>query len=117
MLKNRTNFKIGVAAKVRGVVECNTCQKPRCIYSLAAVSQMKPPPPQHNYLNDQRDEAPPSAQEVKQYHALAKGRLDDAVESPIFICGMAPLHSDDPFHDIFLCDPLLDCDTHIEPEF
>ena len=30
---------------------------------------------------------------------------------------MTPLDSDDPFHDIFLCDPLLDCDTHIEPEF
>ncbi len=107
-LKNRTNFKIGVAAKVRGVVECNTCHKPRCIYSLAAVSQMKPPPPH---------EAPPSTQELKHYQALAKGRLDDAVESHIFICGMAPLDSDEPFHDIFLCDPSLDCDTHIEPEF
>ncbi len=28
-LKNKSNFKIGVAAKVRGVVECNNCRKPR----------------------------------------------------------------------------------------
>jgi hypothetical protein len=30
---------------------------------------------------------------------------------------MAPLDSDDPFHDIFLCDPSLDFDKHIEAEF
>jgi hypothetical protein len=88
-LKNKTNFKIGVASKDRGVVECNTCQKPRCIYSLPAVSCMKPPLPQPNDLNDQRDEALPSVQDIKQYQTLATGRLlADAVESPIFLCGI-----------------------------
>ena len=42
-LKNKSNFKIGVATKCRGVVECQTCNKPRCIFSQKAVSQMKPP--------------------------------------------------------------------------
>jgi hypothetical protein len=31
-LKNKSNFKIGVAWKCRGVVECQTCHKPRCIF-------------------------------------------------------------------------------------
>ena len=30
---------------------------------------------------------------------------------------MAPLDSDDPCHDIFLCDTSLDCDTHVEVDF
>jgi hypothetical protein len=44
-LKNRACFKMGVASRVRGVVGCNNCMKPRCIYSLSAVSQMKVPLP------------------------------------------------------------------------
>jgi hypothetical protein len=39
-LKNKSNFKIGVATKVRGVVECKNCHKPRCIFSQSAISQM-----------------------------------------------------------------------------
>jgi len=38
-LKNKSNLKIGVATKCRGVVECQTCNKPRCIFSQKAVSQ------------------------------------------------------------------------------
>ena len=30
-LKNKTCFKIGIALRVRGVVGCNNCMKPRCI--------------------------------------------------------------------------------------
>jgi hypothetical protein len=44
-LKNKSDFKIGVAAKVRGVVECNNCKKPRCIYSSSALSHIQPPLP------------------------------------------------------------------------
>ena len=43
--KNKSNFKIGIASKVRGVVGCINCMKPRCIYSLSAVSRMKSPLP------------------------------------------------------------------------
>jgi hypothetical protein len=53
-------------------------------------------------------------EEVKQYLSMVKGRLQDAMESPIFICGMAPLDSDDPCHDLFLYDPSEDCDSHVE---
>jgi len=42
-LKNTTAFKIASAIRVRGVVDCKTCSKPRCIYSQSVVSQMKPP--------------------------------------------------------------------------
>jgi hypothetical protein len=38
------------------------------------------------------------------------------MESPIFICGMPPLDSDDPIYDIIHCDPSLNCNTHIEVE-
>jgi hypothetical protein len=48
---------------------------------------------------------------------MAKGRLIDAMESSIFICGMAPLDHDDPYYNIFLCDPSQDCDSPLEPEF
>ena len=34
-----------------------------------------------------------------------------------FICGMAPLDSDDPCYGIILCDTSLDCETHVEAEF
>ncbi len=49
--------------------------------------------------------------------SMVKGRLQDAIESPIFICGMAPLDPDDPCHELFLCDTSLDCDSHVEAEF
>ncbi len=32
-LYNKERFKIGVAIKICGVVECNQCSKPHCIYS------------------------------------------------------------------------------------
>ena len=56
-------------------------------------------------------------QEVQEYVAMAKGRLNDAIDSPIYICGMAPLDPDDPCYDIFHCDTTLDCETHLEPEY
>ena len=43
-LKNKTAFKIDFASRVRGVVDCKSCLKPRCIYSRFALSRMKPPP-------------------------------------------------------------------------
>ena len=48
---------------------------------------------------------------------IAKDMLVDATESAIYMCGMAPLDLDDPFFDIFQCDPTFDCDSHIESEF
>ncbi len=49
--------------------------------------------------------------------SMVKGRLQDAIESPIFICGMAPLDLDGPCHELFLCGTLLDCDSYVEAEF
>ena len=56
-------------------------------------------------------------EEIHACRVVAKDRLHDATESPIFICGMAALDYDEPFYNIFLCDPSLDCDTHIEAIF
>ena len=53
----------------------------------------------------------------QEYISLVKDRLHDAMESSIFICGMAPLDPDDPCYGIFLCDTSLDCDTHVEADF
>ena len=41
--KNRSNFKLAAATRVRGVVVCNTCFRPRCIYAQYEVVHMKPP--------------------------------------------------------------------------
>jgi hypothetical protein len=48
---------------------------------------------------------------------MARGKLQDAMESPIYICGMAPLDPDDPCYEIFVCDTTLECDKHVEAEF
>jgi hypothetical protein len=115
-LKNITSFPIGIAARVRGVAECNNCSKPRCIYSLAAWTQMKPPP-RHSTDNHTTSEVPCTNEEVHQYMTMAKGTLIDAMESSISICDMAPSDHDDPCYNIFLCDPSQDCDSPLEPEF
>ena len=49
--------------------------------------------------------------------AMARGKLQDAMESPIYVCGMAPLDLDDLCYQIFLCTTTLDCDKHVESEF
>ena len=48
---------------------------------------------------------------------IAKDMLVDVTESAIYMCGIAPLDLDDPFFDIFQCDPIFDCESHIESEF
>jgi len=100
-LKNKSNFKIGVAAKCRGVVECQTCHKQASLHVFhRTVSQMKP----HvsPLINDQLEttnQQATSQDEGKQYLRMVKVILQDAMESPIFICEMAPLDSNDPCHD------------------
>ncbi len=95
-LKNRSNFKMATATRVRGVVVCNTCFRPRCIYSQYTVVHMKPPLEENN-----QDPTTPTSKEVKQYRAFAKDRLVHATESLIYMCGMAPLDPDDHCFDIF----------------
>jgi hypothetical protein len=63
------------------------------------------------------DSATMTPAELKQYMDIAKVRRVDATESAIYMCGMAALDLDDPFFDIFQCDPTFDCDSHIESEF
>ena len=77
---------------------------------------MKPPLPPANPDNTAPDRAPPTDTK-EQYHKMAKDRLHDAMESPIFMCGMSPLSPEDLCCDKFQCDPSLDCDTHIEANF
>jgi len=48
---------------------------------------------------------------------MVKDRLHDAMESTIYMCGMAALDFDDPYYDILFCDPSLECDTIVEPKF
>ena len=48
------------------------------------------------------------------YPTMARDRLHDDTESPIFVSGMAPKDQDDPCYDVFHCDPFLDCNAHIE---
>ena len=98
-------------------MHCKSCLKPRCIYSLFAVSQMKPLPP--HVIQPIHDNIAPivSKQYMLNYRAMARDRSRDAMESIIFVCGMAPLDSDYPMYDIFHCYPSLDCNIHIEADF
>jgi hypothetical protein len=117
-LKNKASFMIGVATKVRGVVECNQCAKPRCIYSQSALSNMRPPLPRLGHDNATTTESQTdTTEEVRHYIAMVRGKLEDAMESPIYSCGMALLDPDDPCFETFLCDTTLDCDKHVEAEF
>ena len=52
--------------------------------------------------------APVTPEEVRQYMVMARGKLQDAMESPIYICGVAPTNPDDPCYAIFLFDTTLD---------
>jgi hypothetical protein len=38
----KNNFSMGHINRLRGVVNCMDCQKPRCIYSMQAIAKMKP---------------------------------------------------------------------------
>ncbi len=48
---------------------------------------------------------------------MVKDKLHDAMDSTIYMYGMAALDLDDPGYNMFLCDPSLECDTIVEPEF
>ena len=39
----RRNFPLGHKLRLRGVVQCLECTKPRCIYSAIAIANMQPP--------------------------------------------------------------------------
>jgi len=77
---------------------------------------MKPPLPKA--IEGRIDDiAPDPAIDLNLYRAMARARLHDAIETPIFGCGMAPMDKDDPCYDVFHCDPSSDCNAHIEANF
>ena len=115
-LKNNTAIKIAIPARVPCVVDCNDCLKPRCMFSLSAVSQIKPPLPPTIQNNSDGIVLTPAI-EMQKYRAMARDKSHDATESTIFVCGMAPMDADDPFHDVLHCDSSLDCNAHIEAHF
>jgi len=83
-----------------------------------AVSHMKPHVAPS--CNNQLKNSPATSHEVllQQYLSMVnKERMQDVMKSLIFICRTAPLDSDDPCHELFLCDSSLDCDSHVEAEF
>jgi hypothetical protein len=57
-------FNIGVATKVHGMVECKTCTKPRCIYSLSTLPRMSPPLPSLNHDKTTTTKAPATTEEI-----------------------------------------------------
>ena len=42
-IMQRKNFPLGHLTRIRGIVQCMECKKPRCIYSLYAITHMQPP--------------------------------------------------------------------------
>ena len=86
--------------------------KPRCIYSLSVVSKMKAPLPPPNYEN-----VVSTGVKSQVYISFGEDRFLDAMESFIFLCGMASLDHDDPCHGVFFFDTSTDCDLHVKAEF
>jgi len=93
------------------------CLKPRCIYSLYAISHMKPPLPPTIEGKFTTSNQPRSIYEHHLYRTMARDKLHDATESPIFVCGMTPMDQNDPCYNFFHCDPSFDCTAHIEAKF
>ena len=48
---------------------------------------------------------------------IAEQALEDGVNSDLYICGLQPLEEGRPCHDIFQCDPGLECSTPVEADF
>jgi hypothetical protein len=77
---------------------------------------MKPPLPTPS-LDGTPSEQLIKSHQVHEYRVMVKDILEDAMEFVIFMCGMAALDTDDPCYYIYHCDPSLECDTHLGPEF
>ena len=99
------SFPLGVVLRLRGLVHCKECQKPRGIYSQQAVQNMKPIAAEY------------TAEEARECIGIAEQALADAANSEIFMCGMQPLDEGSPCHAIFQCDPNLTCATPVESDF
>ena len=84
--------------------------------AIAYFAARKPPLPPTPSSDNPAIELIPT-QQVHQYHATVRDRLQDAIDSPILTCGMAPLDHDDPCFSLFHCNPSLECDTHVESKF
>jgi hypothetical protein len=76
-LKNKSNFKIGVATKVRGVVKGKNCHKPRCIFSQSAISEMQLPLLPRSL--EKTPSEPPTPHQMHEYRAMFKDKLHDAM--------------------------------------
>ncbi len=54
---------------------------------------------------DDTPSEPLTTRRVHEYRAMVKDKLHNAMESTIYMCGMAALAHDDPCYDMFQCDP------------
>jgi hypothetical protein len=83
---------------------------------MPAISHIKHPCP--NTIEGNTDDVVlTSPNKILNYRAMARARLHDAMESVIFVCGMAPLNQDDTCYEVFLFDTSLDCIADIEANF
>ena len=75
---------------VRGVVECKDCiLRPRCMYSVKA--------PKH--MGGMKIAGHPTVT-----RDMAEAWFEEAVENPIYICGMQPFEvPDHPLHGVVVC--------------
>jgi hypothetical protein len=51
------------------------------------------------------------------YMLISEQALEDGVNSDLYICGMQPLEEGKPCHEIFQCDPGLECSTPMYADF
>jgi hypothetical protein len=76
---------------------------------------MKPPLPPPSLDDAPSDQL--TSQQVHEYRFMVKNMLREETEFTICLCGMVPLDIDDACYNIYHCDPSLEFDTHVEPEF
>ncbi len=117
--------------RLRGVVHCMDCQKPRCIYSSQAIAKLKPP--DNDHTREEKIDCrcvcglfslicftlfTSSANNFSMAYGryIAKHALEDGVNFDLYICGMQPLEEFKPCHEILQCDPSLSCATPIDAD-
>ena len=101
--------KAFTVSHVRGVVECNECMKPRCVFSVDAPNRMKP--------TTGIDGIEPTREEIKACREYAVEQLEVAMGNPIYICGMQPLEPDNPMHKLIISRDGLECHDHVEFDY
>ena len=84
---DKTNKSLLTNSKVRGILDCHECGKPRCIYS------------------------------VKKLDIVATRKVDDIRCSKLYVCGSFLFLPDSMYHSTIVVRQALSCEEHVEVQY